>query len=86
MCNALWKWKTTIISWKRKIRLDYIVLIFYLSTNYQNIKQYFNLKSKNITYLVENKKMYSIKKSLDKPIQAIVTGKIPNWISGTMYR
>ncbi len=86
MCNALWKRKTTIISWKRKIRLDYIVLIFYLSTNYQNIKQYLNLKSKNITYLVENKKMYSIKKSLDKPIQAIVTGKIPNWISGTMYR
>jgi hypothetical protein len=86
VCNALWKRKTTIISWKRKIRLDYIVLIFYLSTNYQNIKQYLNLKSKNITYLVENKKMYSIKKSLDKPIQAIVTGKIPNWISGTMYR
>ena len=30
--------------------------------------------------------MYSMKKSLDKPIQAIVTGKIPSWISGTMYR
>jgi hypothetical protein len=30
--------------------------------------------------------MYSIKKSLEKPVQATVTGTIPNWLSGTLYR